>query len=215
MGKKIKYIVLHISDSSWGTAMEINNWHQQRGWKEIGYHEVILNGFPTAQHKSKNIRDEMLDGSVEIGRELDPNATLESDEYGAQVKGFNSKSMGICCIAKTGDKITSKQMEKLRLRVAYNLKKFDLPAHAVRGHSELDPKKPYCPGINLDLFRKAVQNLIDKENKKEEAVKPPPIPKPPPIEMIKEGQEPPPPPGYPPGNKLIRAIKAFFEELGK
>ena len=40
-------ITIHCSDSEWGNADVIDEWHKKRGWDGIGYHYVILNGYPT------------------------------------------------------------------------------------------------------------------------------------------------------------------------
>ena len=51
--KENKKIVLHCSDSTFGNAAVITNWHIQRGWQTIGYHFVICNG-----HLNKNFYNE-------------------------------------------------------------------------------------------------------------------------------------------------------------
>ena len=40
-------IVIHCSDSSYGTVDIIDHWHKMRGWSGIGYHYVIGNGYTT------------------------------------------------------------------------------------------------------------------------------------------------------------------------
>ena len=42
--REISKIILHCSDSEWGSASVIDQWHKERGWTEIGYHYVITNG---------------------------------------------------------------------------------------------------------------------------------------------------------------------------
>lgn len=167
---KVESIVIHCSDSYWGTAIVINGWHQEYGWTMIGYHDVVLNGYPTYDHWQKKIKDEMLDGSIECGRKLDTDGTLESDEYGAQVKGYNKKSIGICCITKDGT-LTPKQKEALMKRVQYRMKQFGLGVHNVKGHYELDSKKT-CPNFDMSTFRNQLLAYINKPEVEMEPVKP-------------------------------------------
>ncbi|MBS9780951.1 MAG: N-acetylmuramoyl-L-alanine amidase [Gammaproteobacteria bacterium] len=74
--RQIKQIAIHCSATIEGIdfkASDIRRWHKQRGWSDIGYHFVIR-----------------LNGDVETGRPI--------ERAGAHVKGYNSKSIGICLI---------------------------------------------------------------------------------------------------------------------
>ena len=42
--REIKKVIIHCSDSDFGTASVIDGWHKERGWDGIGYHYVITNG---------------------------------------------------------------------------------------------------------------------------------------------------------------------------
>ena len=53
--RKINKIILHCSDSAWGSAAAIDRWHVERGMRRIGYHYVILNG---VRHSSGEYRAE-------------------------------------------------------------------------------------------------------------------------------------------------------------
>lgn len=74
--KTIEAIIIHCSATKEGMnykAADINRWHQEQGWKMIGYNFVID-----------------LDGTVETGRPL--------YMTGAHCKGWNDKSIGIVYI---------------------------------------------------------------------------------------------------------------------
>ena len=65
--RTIKYLVIHCSATPEGrphTAKDIDLWHRQRGFNEIGYNYVIL-----------------LDGTIEQGRDV--------DKIPAHVEGHN------------------------------------------------------------------------------------------------------------------------------
>lgn len=129
----IDLIVIHNSDTPRGrdvSAADIRRWHRERGWLDIGYHYVIR-----------------LDGTVEEGR--------PAGRPGAHVRGYNQRSVGICLIGGTNerdlsvkeDTFTDAQMEALQDLVSGLVRHF-YPARVV-GHGDLDPKKPHCPGFDV------------------------------------------------------------------
>jgi len=85
MVRVIDTIVIHQSDSAFGTASLIDERHRARGWSGIGYHRVILNGWVT----ETEFRPE-CDGMIQAGRALEC--------VGAHVRGHNETSIGICLI---------------------------------------------------------------------------------------------------------------------
>ena len=95
--RSVTHLVIHQSDSGFGTATVIDGWHKERfpadaDGKFIGYHRVILNG-----HRSKRAAyDPALDGMIQNGRDY--------RNKGCHVEYHNAHSIGICCIGK-GDAI--------------------------------------------------------------------------------------------------------------
>jgi hypothetical protein len=148
---KLKNIIIHCSDSDFGTADIIREWHTSppRNWKDIGYNGVILNG----RTLYNNDYNPEKDGVFEIGRGLDLNTLIESDEIGAHARGYNTNSIGICLIGKT--KFTVKQFEtlfnicKLYTNIIPNLKIF--------GHCGLPGVSKTCPNFSMDNFRKVLE----------------------------------------------------------
>ena len=143
--RKIRRIVVHCTDSRWGDVLDINAWHRARGFLKrvrnyflsIGYHFLILNGFSEPDEYFV-----FLDGSVQPGRPV--------RKVGAHVRGKNRDSIGVAFV---GGKITPKQETVLVWVVRHLMLKHRLTSRDVVGHCELDPKKPRCPGINMDDFR--------------------------------------------------------------
>ena len=143
----IKYIVLHHSastkDLSWE---EIDKEHKARGFEGFGYHFYI----------EKN-------GTIIAGRALNKQAILESDtiEMGAQAKGINAISVGICFSGNFEvEKPTPAQIEAGKQLVKWlKYKVFNKPE--IIGHKEAVKINPQatvtaCPGKNfpLDDFKK-------------------------------------------------------------
>lgn len=148
--RKWKRIIIHCSDSFWGSSPEIRKWHLDRGWADIGYQYVIDNG----KIKPDYYLD-CMNGAVEVGRPIDGDMIVETGEQGAHAYGYNSDSIGVCLIGK--DRFTPNQMGKLIDLVSDLMNKFEIDLEFVLGHYELDPKKT-CPNIDMDSFRK----LLDK-----------------------------------------------------
>lgn len=128
---KIKYIVIHCSDSPPGRgddAKEIHRWHRQKGFDGIGYQFVITES-----------------GKCEAGRPL----------YwaGAHAKGHNHESLGICLIGQG-------EYSKLQWYTLENLVKYLVrqnPKALVVGHNDLDKDKP-CPLFNVVSWYKSLEN---------------------------------------------------------
>lgn len=153
-------IIFHCSATSFGNATLITKWHvlppeevvqrgkryKGNGWDNIGYHYVILNGW-----LYKNRYNSKFDGYIETGRPLDEDHKIDIDERGAHVKKFNRNSVGICLIGKSGQ-FTDEQLNSA-LEIAYFLEKQFLTINIMQ-HSDLDPKKPFCAGLDMDLFKK-------------------------------------------------------------
>ncbi len=138
---KIEYIIIHISDSAWGTARDILRWHLQRGWNDIGYNFVILNGYLST---TSNIP--ILNGSIEVGRSW--------DIPGAHCLGYNDKSIGICGIGKEG--WHPKQIASLITLTRYLMEKFKIPPDHILGHKETESGKKegkICPNLDMDVVR--------------------------------------------------------------
>lgn len=148
--KKPKHIVVHCTDSLWGNAARIDEWHKEKGWSRIGYHYVILNGQLT-----KFMFNPSLDGYVEVGRPLDDDEFLEPHEFGAHSLGYNQTSIGIVLVGI--QKFTVAQFESLADICSRLLDKYEMSEDAIIGHYETDGAKKQgktCPNFDMNWFRK-------------------------------------------------------------
>lgn len=111
-------IVVHCSATPEGsnfTSEDIKKWHLKRGFKDIGYHFVIL-----------------LDGTIEIGRPL--------NKIGAHVTNNNTGTIGICYIGgldkykKAKDTRTDAQKESLNLLI--EILKKHIKVKEIKGHRD-------------------------------------------------------------------------------
>lgn len=146
--KDIDAIVIHCSATREGedyTVKDIDQWHKERGFKEIGYHFVIYQ-----------------DGSVHAGREL-PKDGAHANTPGVSGKSYNLHSIGICYIGgldKDGktpkDTRTDEQKKALRKLVDYLMNRYpnikEVIGHRdtspdLDGDGEVEPKEwiKYCP----------------------------------------------------------------------
>lgn len=145
--RTIDTIVVHCSDSHWGDADAIDKWHKARGWKGIGYHYVILNGYRTAGGAYRPA----IDGFVEKGR--------EDGEVGAHVHGHNDTSIGICLIggkdakgAEVRDFLSAEQRRGLYTLLAGL--EHDYANCRIMGHCEFPNVAKTCPNLDMDALRK-------------------------------------------------------------
>jgi len=129
--RNINRLVIHCSatpEYRWVDSREIKAWHMANGWKNIGYHYVIL-----------------LDGTVEKGR--------PESVQGAHVKGYNSMSIGICYVGgidnngKPKDTRTNAQMEAMENLIYDLLEKY--PKAKIMGHNEFPGVKKACPSFDV------------------------------------------------------------------
>ena len=123
--RKITEIIIHCSATPQGrhhTVEDLDRWHRQQGFTQIGYHYVIY-----------------LDGTVHEGRPI--------SEPGAHCTGHNQHSIGICYIGgydksfEPCDTRTPEQRQALRELVETLQQQY--PEATVHGHSEFADKS--CP----------------------------------------------------------------------
>lgn len=127
--RPIDKIIIHCSatppDMDIGAA-EIDRWHKERGFKEIGYHWVIRR-----------------DGTIEDGR--DP------EKVGAHVQGHNTGSFGICLVGgidkagKPAKNFTEAQWRTLERFI--RALRADYPKATIHGHNEFAQKA--CPSFDV------------------------------------------------------------------
>lgn len=150
---KISNIIIHCSDSEFGSASEIRRWHLKRGWSDIGYHFVILNGLlvPRTGYQQRLFLATM-DGNIEAGRKIDGDYWVSENEQGAHTLGLNASSIGICLIGTY--QFTVRQMNALKALVTELLIHYGLTPKAVLGHYET-PKAggKTCPNFDVKAWR--------------------------------------------------------------
>lgn len=144
--REIKKIIMHCSDSEWGSADVIDRWHKERGWTEIGYHYVITNG---RRIDSRNYSQD-YDGRIESGREV--------TKTGAHAKGHNADSIGVCLIGKSH--FTAKQLyDALPTLLRLLLPQYELSPRDIYGHNEFDRDKT-CPNFDVQLIRNLFTDTV-------------------------------------------------------
>jgi hypothetical protein len=149
--RKINSIFTHHSASNFGSAKLIDLWHKERGYTGIGYHYVVLNGFPTSEsYKNKIFNNELL-GFIDKGRDL--------NEIGSHVAGHNKDSIGVCLVHDNMPYIET-QLESYRMLAATLANYFKVPIENIKGHYEVDKNKPLCPSLDMDKERKIIAELM-------------------------------------------------------
>ena len=151
--EKVKQLIIHCSDSDFGSANLIRKWHQEKGWRDIGYHFVVLNGWIVPDFYLPS-----MDGSIECGRDLDGDSFIEPNEIGAHALGYNQTSIGICLIG-TKD-FSCDQFSNAEFLCADLRARFNVPIEEVKGHYECENSHgKTCPNFDMDKFR---QDILKK-----------------------------------------------------
>ena len=142
-----KWIIIHHSDSSYGSAAIINKWHLDRGFDELGYHFVIGNGTNSG------------DGQIEVG------PRWPKQKWGAHDNAldnrYNTNGIGICLVGNFNDTHpTPKQLHSLIRLVVYLMRTYDIPPDRVLGHGET--KVTECPGryLNVASIREQAARIV-------------------------------------------------------
>jgi hypothetical protein len=144
-------VILHCSDSEFGNVLLIDKWHKARGWRMVGYHLVIPNGYI-----KKGIFNSLHDGLIESGRPFDMDDHFDPWELGAATKGEND-AVQVCLIGKSGQ-FTGRQLASLEqaLREMHSIyNHLDISQH-----SDHDSKKAHCAGLDhshMDYLHKYFQ----------------------------------------------------------
>lgn len=128
--RQIDYIIIHCSATKAGRdfhAKDIDKWHRERGFDEIGYNVVVD-----------------LDGTVENGRSI--------SKPGAHCKGHNADSIGVCYIGGLDDKgnpcdTRTEAQKQALLDVVLAYKKM-YPNAKVVGHCDMPNVHKACPCFN-------------------------------------------------------------------
>lgn len=126
------FIVIHCSATRPSQnigAIDIDCWHRERGFSQIGYHFVITR-----------------DGTLEKGRDL--------ELAGSHVKGFNQRSIGICLVGGINEEdhrapennFTGKQFATLEFVLKDLRRRY--PKAVIIGHHDLNPLKA-CPSFSV------------------------------------------------------------------
>jgi hypothetical protein len=141
------WIIIHHSDSDYGSAAIIDKWHRDRGFDELGYHFVIGNGTNSC------------DGQIEVG----PRWTKQ--KWGAHDNAldnrYNTNGIGICLVGNLNKyPPTPKQMHSLMRLVVYLMRTYNIPDDRVLGHGET--KTTQCPGryMNVAAIREQAARVL-------------------------------------------------------
>jgi len=142
VSRYIDSIIIHCSATEYTrhyTAEDINQWHLEAGYNEIGYHYVIY-----------------TDGTVVEGRDL--------NKEGAHAKGYNNYSIGICLVGGTGpdgiaydNGYSTEQYKSLHDIIMRIDEKF--PIEAIAGHKEIPDVNKACPCLTGDVLN-LIRSLV-------------------------------------------------------
>jgi len=151
MPRQVEALVIHHSAGLWGDRAWIDGLHKQRGWRGIGYHKLILNGYPTYRDWTKEHRIADQDGLIAQGR--------PDTETGAHCPGWNTRSLGICLVGNfMAYPPTPAQWDSLVDACARLCRRYSITADHIFGHGQL--RATDCPGRLLDMDKLRCEVII-------------------------------------------------------
>jgi N-acetylmuramoyl-L-alanine amidase len=133
--RKIRKLIVHWSASGPATTPEmIRAWHKRRGWRDIGYHRIIVHP-ANPQYAAVTEWGHL----VKTGRAL--------NAIGAHTQGHNADSVGICVIAGPNDIADSMQIDALQGTLDTLRRQLNLSTKDVYGHRDFQANQ--CPGSDI------------------------------------------------------------------
>ena len=119
------WIIVHHSDSDYGSAAVIDKWHRDRGFDELGYHSVIGNGTNSG------------DGQIEVGPRWKKQKMMGVIPNNALDNRYNEHGIGICLVGDF-DKTrpTAAQRRSLTKLILYLMRTYEITPDHVLGHGE-------------------------------------------------------------------------------
>lgn len=143
--QRIKYLINHWSASSKQvTVSDLRHIHLSKGWRDIGYHRIILHP-ESRDFKTRPTKWWQL---VKLGRELNNDPFIEQNEVGAHTLYHNADSVGICTIGNVDYDLDPLQELAIAMVNSALAERFDLRfKDALFGHRDFNPTQ--CPGDEI------------------------------------------------------------------
>lgn len=123
---QIRRIGIHHSATADGNMRIFENHWRTLGWRNGGYHEIILRN-----------------GDVEL--------CYVPTTVANGVRGHNPDSYHICTVGNSN--FTTSQEHSLIERIRHNMGRFTIPIERVLGHNEFPNQATACPGRNMSILR--------------------------------------------------------------
>ena len=127
--RELKKIILHCTATRAGQQVhvsQIDKWHRDRGFSEIGYHYVIY-----------------ADGTIATGRDI--------RKKGAHAKGHNHDSVGVAYVGGLDNNLVPQDTMTMHQELAFlhlvNSLRVVFAEMSVHGHNEFSSKS--CPSFNV------------------------------------------------------------------
>lgn len=141
MSRRIEGIIVHWSASGPNTTVaDIRRWHKSRGFRDIGYHRVIVH--PHTENQATEPGH-----LIKEGRDLDTDLFIKGNEVGAHALGYNRDTVGVCVVGGPGWDLHDLQRKALIEALEILTERFELPRSKVLGHREVNATA--CPGLEI------------------------------------------------------------------
>lgn len=161
-------IVIHHFASHWGNLAHCRDWHVNgNGWRDVGYHWIINNGYPEYSDYSKGRRRADWDGKIEQGRK--PETSVAAGVSPQQHPTRNRDGIHVSLVGNFDTYTpTEKQMAAVIKLCAEICKRHDISPDNIYYHQDFANKS--CPGkefVSRSKFRQMVKDALKHGDKPE------------------------------------------------
>lgn len=145
--REVNELIVHITAGGNSSFESILNGHLAKGWKDIGYHFLII------------------DGEIYEGRDLEvigAHCSAKNKNVGTIGYAFDNKGNDFKADAEYGEYISEADQAALERLTAYLIQQFGLSIDKVSGHNDYDKGKA-CPCFKVrkaKVFKERVQELL-------------------------------------------------------
>lgn len=145
MSRRIQGVVFHYTDSGPETTVaDVRSWHVKgRGWRDIGYHRVILH--PESREFQRPPRNWW--DLVKVGRHLNDDSFIDANEIGAHEPAANRTMPGVAVVNRPGLKLHPLQEEAIIQVAKIFASRFKYPIRNT--HIHRDFRATGCPGEEI------------------------------------------------------------------
>lgn len=151
--RKVNHLIVHWTHSFKETSVDqIRRWHKGNGWRDIGYHRVIL--YPSPAQEEEGDWSQI----VKAGRAINDDPFLEENERGAHTLYNNHDSVGLAIVGHSDYRLHRLQIKALKEASLILCTRFEIKPEEIKGHRDFNATE--CPGNEIYNLLPTVRKYV-------------------------------------------------------